>query len=134
MRALSFDDDDQPMRSHVNFLGLLQCTWGAIGLVLAASLLLLAAGAAAIVRMTPGDPWTAVFTAILFVLFAAALGLGGWANMWVGRALRQCRPAGRTGVFVVSVINLFVLPFGTALAIYSYWVLLHNDARSLFVE
>jgi hypothetical protein len=29
---------------------------------------------------------------------------------------------------------LFVLPFGTALAIYSYWVLLHSDARALFVE
>jgi len=27
-----------------------------------------------------------------------------------------------------------VLPFGTALAIYSYWVLLHNDAGALFVE
>ena len=31
------------------------------------------------------------------------------------------------------MINLFVLPFGTALAIYTFWVLLHNDARALFV-
>ena len=122
------------MRSHVNFLGVLQLTWGAIGLVLAASLLLLAFGATAIVRTAPGDPWTAIFTALLFVLFAAALGLAGWANIWVGRGLRQLRPTGRTGAFVVSVVNLFVLPFGTALAIYSYWVLLHNDARALFVE
>jgi hypothetical protein len=122
------------MKSHVKFLGVLQFTWGAIGLVLATSLLLLAAGAAAIVRTTPGDPWTAIFTSLLFVLFAVALGLDGWANMWVGRGLRQRRPAGRTGAFVVSVVNLFVLPFGTALAIYSYWVLLHNDARALFVE
>ena len=122
------------MRSHVNFLGVLQVTWGAIGLVLGASLLLLAGGAAAIVRMTPSDPWTAIMTALLFVLFAVALGLGGWANMWVGRGLRRLRPAGRTGAFVVSVVNLFVLPFGTALAIYSYWVLLHDDARALFVE
>ena len=29
-------------------------------------------------------------------------------------------------------MNLFVLPFGTALAIYTFWVLLHNDARALF--
>jgi hypothetical protein len=121
------------MRSHVNFLGVLQVTWGAIALVLGVSLLLLAAGAAAIVR-TSGDPWTAIFTSLLFAVFAAALGLGGWANMWVGRGIRQLRPAGRTGAFIVSVINLFVLPFGTALAIYSFWVLLHNDARALFVE
>jgi hypothetical protein len=122
------------MRPHVNFLGVLQLTWGAIGLVLGASLLLLAGGAGAIVRTTQGDSWTAVMTALLFLLFATALGLGGWANIWVGRGLRQLRPAGRTGAFFVSVINLFVLPFGTALAIYSFWVLLHNDARALFVE
>ena len=30
-------------------------------------------------------------------------------------------------------MNLFVLPFGTALAIYTFWVLLHNEARALFV-
>jgi len=122
------------MKSHVNFLGVLQLTWGTIGLVLGVSLLLLAGGAAAIARSTPGDPWTAIMTSLLFVLFAAALGLGGWANIWVGRGLRQLRAVGRTGAFIVSVINLFVLPFGTALAIYSFWVLLHNDARALFVE
>ena len=85
-------------------------------------------------RTAQGDPWTAVFTSLLFVLFASALGLAGWANIWVGRRLRQLQPAGRTGAFVVSVVNLFVLPFGTALAIYSYWVLLHSDARALFIE
>lgn len=122
------------MKSHVNFLGVLQLTWGAIGLVLGVSLLLLAGGAAAIARTTPGDSLTAMMTALLFLLFATALGLAGWANMWVGRGVRQLRPAGRTGAFIVSVINLFVLPFGTALAIYSFWVLLHNDARALFVE
>ncbi len=122
------------MKAHVNFLGVLQVTWGAIALVLGASLLLLAGGAAAIVRTTPGDPWTAIFTSLLFSMFAGALGLGGWANMWVGRGIRRLRPAGRTGAFVVSSINLFVLPFGTALAIYSFWVLLHHDARALFLE
>ena len=122
------------MKSHVNFLGVLQTTWGALGLVLAVSLLLLAGGAAAIVRTSPGDSWTAMMTALLFLLFAVALGLGGWANMWVGRGLRQLRPAGRTGAFIVSMINLFVLPWGTALAIYSFWVLLHHDARAMFGE
>jgi len=122
------------MKSHVNFLGVLQTTWGAIGLVLAVSLLLLAGGAAAIVWSAPADSWTATMTSLLFLLFAVALGLGGWANMWVGRGLRQLRPAGRTGAFIVSVINLFVLPWGTALAIYSFWVLLHHDARAMFGE
>jgi hypothetical protein len=120
------------MKPHVNLLGLLQLAWGGMGLLLSASLLLLAVGAAAIAYGTPGESFTPSFTALLFVVFAAALALGGWANVWVGRAVRQHRAAGRTGALAMSVINLFVLPFGTALAIYTYWVLLHNDARALF--
>lgn len=121
------------MRSHVNLLGILQLTWGGMGLLLGASLLLLAAGAVAIAVTRPGDPLTAGFTAILFVVFATALALGGWANAWVGRALRQHRSPGRTGALLLAVMNLFVLPFGTALAIYTFWVLLHNDVRALFI-
>ena len=120
------------MKSHITLLGALQQTWGGMGLILGASLLLLAFGAAAIARTTPGDPLTAAFTALLFVVFAAALALGGWANLWAGRAVRQHRSVGRTGALVLAVVNLFVLPFGTALAIYAFWVLLHNEVRALF--
>lgn len=122
------------MKPHVHLLGLLQLAWGAMGLLLAASLLLLAVGAGAIARSAGDDAFTATFTALLFVVFAAALALGGWANAWAGRAIRQHRAAGRTGALGLSVLNLFVLPFGTALAIYTFWVLLHNDARALFID
>jgi hypothetical protein len=119
------------VRSHVNLLGVLQLTWGGMGLLLASSLLLLAVGAAAIARTSP-DPWTAVFTALLFVFFALALGAAGWANTWAGRAIRGHRAIGRTLALALSVLNLFVLPFGTALGIYALWVLLHNESRALF--
>jgi hypothetical protein len=122
------------MKPHVHLLGLLQLAWGGMALLLAASLLLLGVGAAAIARSPGADPFTATFTALLFVVFAAALALGGWANLWAGRAIRRHRAAGRTGALGLSVVNLFVLPFGTALAIYTFWVLLHNDARALFID
>ena len=121
------------MTSHVKLLAMLQLAWGGMGLLLGVALLLLAVGAAAIARTTEGDSLTAGFTALLFVVFATALALGGWANAWAGRALRQHRSPGRTGTLLLAVLNLFVLPFGTALAIYSFWVLLHNDARALFI-
>ena len=121
------------MRSHVNLLGLLKLTWGGMGLLLGVSLLLLAVGAIAIARAPGSDPLTAGATAILFVIFATAVALGGWANAWAGRAIRQHRAPGRTGALLLAVMNLFVLPFGTALAIYAFWVLLHNDVRTLFV-
>ena len=120
------------MRSHVNLLGLLQLTWGGMGLLLGASLVLLAAGAVAIARQPEADPLTAGVTAFLFVVFATAVAAGGWASVWAGRALRRYRSPGRTGALLLAVMNLFVLPFGTALAIYTFWVLLHNEVRALF--
>lgn len=108
-------------------------TWGAIGLLLGAALLLLAVGALAIGLMGTGDSVAAGVTAFTFGVFAAALLIGGAANSWAGRALRRLEPAGRSAALWLSVPNLFVLPFGTALGVYALWVLLHNEARSLFL-
>lgn len=102
-----------------------------MGLLLAGSLLLLAGGAAAIARGS-ADPLTAGFTALLFGVFATALAAAGVVNVWAGRGIRGHRAQGRTLALVLAVPNLFVLPFGTALAIYAFWVLLHNDSRALF--
>ena len=121
------------MRPHVRLLGVLQLTWGGIGLLLGAALLLLAVGALAIGLMRTGDSVAAGVTAFTFGVFAAALLIGGAANAWGGRALRRQEPAGRTAILWLSVLNLFVLPFGTALGVYAMWVLLHNEARALFV-
>lgn len=121
------------MRSHLRLLGILQLTWGAIGLLLGVSTLLLAVGALAIGLMGTGERMAAGVTALTFGIFAAALLAGGAANAWAGRALRREQPAGRMAVLWLSVPNLFVLPFGTALGVYAFWVLLHNDARRLFV-
>jgi hypothetical protein len=121
------------MRSHLRLLGILQLTWGAIGLLLGGALLLLAVGAVAIGAMGTGERVAAGVTALTFGIFSAALLLGGAANAWAGRALRRQEPAGRSAILWLSVPNLFVLPFGTALGVYALWVLLHHDARAMVV-
>jgi hypothetical protein len=121
------------MRAHLHLLGILQLVWGAIGLLLGASMLLLAIGAIAI-GVSPGsDPIAAGVTAGAFVVFAVALLAGGGANAWAGGELRRNRPRGRLTVLWLGALNLFVLPFGTALGIYAFWVLLHNQTRAAFV-
>jgi hypothetical protein len=121
------------VRAHLRLLGILQLTWGAIGLLLGAATLLLAVGALAIGLMDTGDRVAAAVTALTFGVFAAALLAGGAANAWAGRALRREEPAGRSAILWLSVPNLFVLPFGTALGVYGLWVLLHNESRSVFL-
>lgn len=121
------------MRSHLRLLELLQITWGGIGLLLGVVVLLLAIGALAIGIGDPAERMAAGITAVGFVVFAIALLAGGAANAWAGRALQRRNAAGRTITLWLAVLNLFVLPFGTALGIYAFWVLLHDENRALFV-
>ena len=92
------------------------------------------APSAAIGWTTTGDELAAGITAAAFVACAVLLLVAGIANAWAGRALQRRQPTGRIVTLVLAVVNLFVLPFGTALAIYAFWVLLHNDARALFIH
>lgn len=121
------------MRPHLHLLGILQVAWGLIGLLLGASTLLLAIGAMAIGVSSPQERMAAGVTAAMFVVFSVALLAGGGINAWAGRALRREQSKGRTAVLWLAVLNLFVLPFGTALGVYAFWVLLHNESRAVFV-
>ena len=117
------------MRPHLHLLGILQLVWGAIGLLLGTSTLLLASGAVAIGLSAGGDRLAASVTAVGFLIFAVALLAGGGLNAWAGRELRRNKARGRIAVLWLSVLNLFVLPFGTALGIYAFWVLMHGEAK-----
>jgi len=120
------------VRPHLHLLGILQLVWGGIGLMLGVSTLMLALGAAAVGWTTAGTEVSAGITAAAFVLFGVALLVGGLANAWAGRALRRRVANGRLVTLGLAVPNLFLLPFGTALGIYAFWVLLHNETRALF--
>ena len=49
-----------------------------------------------------------------------------------GGAAAPPQPVGRVLMLALALVNLLVLPFGTALGIYALWVLLTNDGRRLF--
>ena len=121
------------MTAHLHLLSILQMVWGAIGLLLGVSTILLGLGAIAIGWSAPGEELAAAITAALFGIFAVALLAGGGANAWAGRAIGRRQSSGRLAALWLAVLNLFVLPFGTALAIYAFWVLLHNESRAQFV-
>jgi hypothetical protein len=121
------------VRPHLTLLGILQLAWGGIGLLLGASTLMLATGAVAIGLSSHTDAMSAVATAVVFAVFSVALLLGGVANAWAGAALRRRQPAGRLVTLGLAVPNLFVLPFGTALGVYAFWVLLHEETRKGFL-
>ena len=122
------------MSAHVKLLGILQIVWGGIGMLLGVSTLMLALGAAAVGMTSEGRVVPAGVTAVAFGVFAAALLAAGAGNAWAGSAIHRRHPPGRLAALGLAVPNLFVLPFGTALGIYAFWVLLHDEARRMFVK
>jgi hypothetical protein len=71
-------------------------------------------------------------TVWLLTIGALIFTTGGVVLMGVGRALVRRAPAGRRAALFVAVPNLVVIPFGTALAIYTFWALLNDEARREF--
>jgi hypothetical protein len=120
--------------AHVRLLSILQVVWGWIGLLLGVSTLMLAAGALMIGLTTEGREIPAGVTAAAFAVCAVALLVFGVGNAWAGAAIRRRQSYGRLAALVLSLPNLFVLPFGTALGIYALWVLLHDETRTMFVK
>jgi hypothetical protein len=120
------------MRYHIDVLGRLHGVWGLFGILTGSSLFVLALGCwASLDTLAPvsraGDAavWILVATGLTLVLAGAAM-------MAAGRGVRRHRQAGRALAIGLSLPNLVLVPFGTALGVYALWVLLNDDARRAF--
>jgi hypothetical protein len=119
---------------HVTLLSILVGLWGAMAILLGVSMLLLAAGALALTIDPEAEAvgLAAGITAGAFALIGSFSLVWGAVHIWSAMLLKQRRPFGRILTLGLSVPNLLVLPFGTALGGYALWILLTNEARHLF--
>jgi hypothetical protein len=122
------------LERHVNLLVILEGLWGALAILVGVSMLLQAGGAAAELIDPVGTTveLAAGLTAVIFALIGLFALLWGSGHVWAGALLKQRRPFGRMLALALAVIDIVVLPFGTALGAYAMWVLLTNDGRRLF--
>jgi hypothetical protein len=119
---------------HIGLLAILNSLWGALAMLVGVSMLLLSAGAMAILVAPDGRAvgFAAGLTAGAFALIGVFSVLWGGAHVWVAARLRRHHASGRVFALALAVVNLLILPFGTALGIYAMWVLLTNDGRRVF--
>ena len=97
-------------------------------------MLVLAGGALAFLTTPQGEPvgFAAGLTAGVFAIIGVFALLWGGAHVWSAVLLRRREALGRILGLALALVNLLVLPFGTALGIYALWVLLTNEGRRLF--
>jgi hypothetical protein len=96
--------------------------------------MLLAVGALAAVFGPAGNTLASVagLIAAAFALTGGFALLWGGAHLLAGNLVRRRSSVGRTLSLALAVVNLLVLPFGTALGAYALWILLTSEGRRLF--
>lgn len=130
------------MEQHVTVVGVLRIGFGALG-ILGAIILLLIAAIVFASTVAPGvisgdEEALRILTAIgsgvgLFLsgiaLFVAILSVPGIIG---GIGLLRLKPWARYLALILAVFDLFNIPIGTAVGIYSIWVLVHDETAQLF--
>ena len=113
---------------HLRTLGILWIVAGALFLIPAVVLFVL--GTAVHIAIPGTEEMMRMMGPLLFTALGAGFLIVGAGGICVGWGLMQHQPWARTAGLVLGVLALFHPPFGTALGIYSLWVLASNEAAA----
>lgn len=121
------------MRNHVTALGWLQVALGVLDLLMALAVFAMLAGAGLLFGLLGGVTLPALGGAVgAAVAFLVAL--TGLPNLLAGFGLLEHKGWARIFALVLAVFNLLKFPWGTALAVYTFWVLTDESTKRLFAE
>ena len=116
---------------HLDLLSLLFIISGFLAGLTAVSLMALGIGAAVLMASPKSACVAASVAAGTFFIVAILLLAYAAASVAAGRGLRRREPWSRLVALILSLTNLVVVPFGTALGVYGFWVLLRQRSREL---
>jgi hypothetical protein len=106
------------MEQHIRIVGVLYIIFGILGLI--AAVLVLYVG------------WFAGYRDIA-IAAGTSTAILSLPNLIAGIGLKNRPQWARILTIILSVLNLFQFPFGTALGVYALWALLNEQSKSYFV-
>jgi hypothetical protein len=112
------------LEGHLRTLGILWMAIGGLFLIPAAVLMVFGSGARLVIH--DREPLAGLFPVLLYVA-GGSLVLLGAGGICVGLGLTQKQPWARMAAIILGVLALFHPPFGTALGVYTLWVLLADE-------
>ncbi|HYP14388.1 MAG TPA: hypothetical protein VEQ63_10735 [Bryobacteraceae bacterium] len=124
-----------PMVNHVKILGILRIVFGALGILIGLGLFALFGGILGLIGANaPSDEAAvaipiigAVGGFVLLVLLVVSI-----PGLIAGIGLLSYKPWARILGIVISIVDLFQVPFGTILGFYGLWILLSREGTALF--
>ena len=117
------------MEKHVTVLGIIYIAFSALGLLAAVIVFMAIVGGG----ILSGDSEAMAITAIVGPAIAFFLFIVSAPGFIGGIFLLKWRPWARILILILGFLNLFFIPFGTILGIYTIWVLLKNETAQLFI-
>jgi hypothetical protein len=119
---------DMKIDQHLTILAVLYIATGVIFLLVGAGLFIIIAGVGAL----SGDPQAAAITGLVGTALGAFFLVLSIPSIVAGAGLLTRRSWARILALVLGGLQLFNVPFGTALGIYTFWVLLNDQAVAVF--
>jgi hypothetical protein len=120
------------MEKHVTVVGAIHIAFSALGIMGAVTALLFIVGGGLIGGFFSGEEAVVAITAIVgtaIAFWAALLSVPGIVG---GVGLLKWKSWARYLVLVLAVLDLFNIPIGTAVGVYSIWVLVQDETARLF--
>ena len=115
------------MKSQIELVGILHIVSSGIGILIGVGSFVLLSG----IGWVSGDATAMGVLGIIGIVIAIFLGIISIPGLIAGIALLKMKPWARMLTIIVSCLDLFNVPFGTALGVYSLYVLMNDDAIRL---
>jgi len=116
------------MDKHVTLLASFYVALSLVGLLAAAIVFTAVVGGG----LLSGDDDAIFITSTVGTAVSALVGVLSLPGFFAAYGLFKRRNWGRFLTIVVGAMNVLYVPFGTALAVYTFWVLTQDDAIRLF--
>jgi len=115
------------MKKHIELLGILHLVYAGIALLIAA----FAFAVLTTIGFIAQDSIALHVLTLIAVIIASILTVISIPGIVAGIGLLKLRPWSRPLAIIVGCLHLLSFPFGTALGVYTLWVLLNDESRQL---
>jgi hypothetical protein len=120
----------QSMEQHITLLGWLHIALNILLILVAAFMFVMMVG----IGLTSGDAEAVRVMPIVGTAVGGFMTVLALPGILTGIGLLKRKPWARLAAAVLGIINLTNFPLGTAVGVYTLWILLQNEAADHFVS
>jgi len=117
-------------QDHITLVGVLHIVRGVLVLLLGLAAFALLTG----IGLITEDPTAFGILGFIGTVAASVMFLLAVPSIVAGIGVLQRREWGRVIAIIVGAVSLLDFPLGTALGVYTLWLLMDNEARELFTK